>query len=193
MNLVRRCYNWVGAQVHAPHAVPLLAFLFFIESIILIPIDPLLALYCMEYPSRSWYFASVATLASIGGGLIGYALGAFCWDLIGHKMILVFFNPEQFASALLLCQKYQAWALLIGGFLPIPYKLLTLTAGFLHFPLGYFILFSALARTARFFLIAVILHYTGSTIKQCIDRYFSYLVAFFLLLVVSLVLYLKLR
>ena len=193
MKIVRRWYDWIGSQVHQPYAVPLLGFLFFIESIILIPIDPLLALYCIEYPSRSWYFAGIATIASVGGGLISYAIGAFCWDIVGYKIVTLFFSPESFIYAKELCCTYQAYALLIGGLLPIPYKLLTLSAGFLRFPILSFIIYSTIARSMRFFLIATVFHYSGQSIKQFIDRHLTRLVLFALGVIGLIIFVVKIR
>lgn len=193
MKVVRRWYDWIGAQVHQPYAVPLLGFLFFIESIIMIPIDPLLALYCIESPKRSWYFACIATIASVGGGLISYAIGAFFWDVFGYKLMTIFFSPETFVHAKDLCCTYQAYVLLMGAFLPIPYKILTISAGFLRFPLVTFIIFSSIARSIRFFLIATIFHHSGNSIKQYIDRYFGQLVLFSVGIIASIILIMKLR
>jgi membrane protein YqaA with SNARE-associated domain len=187
MNALRRCYNWIGAQVNEPYAIPLLGFVFFIESVILIPVDPLLALYCIEYPKKAWYFAAIATVASVIGGLIGYSLGALCWDVVGTKIIAYFFNPEQFDKALILCKNYQARALIIAGFLPIPYKIFTICAGFFHVPIWQFLGCSLFARAMRYFLLATVLRTYGAKIKEYIDRYFSHLVVLLIVILISLI------
>lgn len=191
MNALRRCYNWIGAQVHEAYAIPLLAFVFFIESIILIPVDPLLILYCIEYPGKSWYFASIATVSSVIGGLMGYSLGAFCWDMVGTRLVGCFCSADQFEMALSLCKQYQGWALIIAGFLPVPYKIFTVCAGFFHVPLWQFLGCSFIARSMRYFLLATILRTYGAKIKEYIDRYFSHLVLLLIVIVVSVIWSLK--
>lgn len=191
MNVLRRCYTWLGAQSHAPYAIPLLAILFFVEAIIFIPVDPLLVIYCVEYPSRSFYFAFVATIASVMGALVGYAVGAFCWDLIGIHIATFFFGPAQFESAVQWCKNYQGYALLSSAVMPIPFKLLTLSCGFFRFPIGQFIIFSLIARGIRFFLVAAILRIYGVRVKEYIDRYFNQLVLLLLGVLILLFVFIK--
>ncbi|OQA34087.1 MAG: SNARE associated Golgi protein [Candidatus Dependentiae bacterium ADurb.Bin331] len=191
MNVLRRWYAWFGAQVHEPYAIALLAILFFVEAIIFIPVDPLLVIYCVEYPSRSYYFALVATLASVAGGLIGYLIGAFCWDLIGLRIATFFFSPEQFESTAQLCKNYQGYALLCSAVVPVPFKLLTLSCGFFRFPITQFIIFALIARGIRFFLVAAVLRTYGSRVKEYIDRYFNQLVLLLIGVLILLFVFIK--
>lgn len=191
MNVLRRCYAWFGAQVHAPYAIPLLALLFFVEAIIFIPVDPLLVIYCVEYPSRSFYFALVATIASVAGAIVGYAIGAFCWDLIGIRIVTFFFSPAQFESTVQLCKNYQGYALLCSAVIPVPFKLLTLSCGFFRFPIAQFVIFALIARGIRFFLVAAVLRIYGVRVKEYIDRYFNQLVLLLLGVLIFLFVFIK--
>jgi membrane protein YqaA with SNARE-associated domain len=191
MNVLRRCYTWLGTQVHEPYAIALLAILFFLEAIIFIPVDPLLVIYCVEYPTRSFYFAFVATIASVAGALVGYAIGAFCWDLIGIKVATLFFSPTQLESTIQLCKNYQGYAILCSAIVPVPFKLLTLSCGFFRFPLHQFIIFSIIARGIRFFLVAAILRIYGARVKEYIDRYFNHLVLLLLGVLILLFVFIK--
>jgi membrane protein YqaA with SNARE-associated domain len=185
MVVLRRMYDWCGAQVHTQYAVPLLSFLFFIEAIFFVPVDPLLILYCIEMPSYSFFFATVATLSSVAGGAAAYLIGYTVWESFGQWLVHLLFSPATFEYAVLHYKKYEVLAVLIAGFTPLPYKAVTLTAGFCKLPIIPFLACSLIARGARFYLIALIIHLWGSAIKEYIDRYFNLFVASFALLVVG--------
>jgi membrane protein YqaA with SNARE-associated domain len=180
MKVLKTMYDRLGAQVHSPYATPLLAFLFFIEAIFFVPVDPLLILYCIEHRARAWYFATIATVASVAGGTLGYFIGLWCWNLIGQKMVLLLFSPTLFDQAVQYFKQYEIYAVLIAGFTPFPYKLITLGAGFCKLPLMPFLICSFIARGARFYLLAFIISIWGEQIKEYIDRYFNLFVLLFL-------------
>lgn len=181
--MLKRLYDWLGKQVHSPYAVPLLAFLFFIEAIFFIPVDPILMLYCIEYQQRSFYFAFVATIASVLGGITGYMIGAALWATVGQMLVSLVLSQETFDHAVAYFKDYQHWTVLIAGFTPVPYKAVTLGAGFCKLPLVPFILNSLISRGARFFLIAGIIAVWGKQMKEYIDRYFNILAVLFVILV----------
>jgi membrane protein YqaA with SNARE-associated domain len=186
--MLKRAYNWMGTHVHTSYAVPFLAALFFIESICFIPVDPILILFCLEDRRKSLYFALVATLASVAGGITAYCIGYAVWETIGHALISLFCGTAKFNHALQLYRNYEMLVVLIGGFVPVvPYKLITLTAGFCKLPLIPFIGCSLLARGGRFFLEATLIKIWGNEIKEFIDRYFNLLVGLFALLVIGCV------
>jgi membrane protein YqaA with SNARE-associated domain len=186
MLALKRIYYWCGQQVHTVYAVPLLAFLFFIEAIFFIPVDPLLILYCIEDRMQSFYFAAIATVSSVAGGVMGYFIGYAIWESFGKMLVGMLFSPETFNHALQQYKHYESWAVLIAGFTPVPYKAVTLSAGFCKLPLIPFIIFSLIGRGARFFLIAFAIRIWGEQIKQYIDRYFNLLVILFTLLVFTM-------
>jgi len=176
-------YDWLGRQVYSPYGLYILALLFFFESMFFVPADPLLILFCVENKHRAFFYATLATVASVLGGVAAYYIGFFMWSLMGKQLVGLLCSPEKFAT---LCDQYRAnqtWAVLIGGFAPVPYKLVTLTAGFCELPLIPFILCSIIARGARFYLIAGVVFLWGKSIKLLIDRYFNLLIISFTLLI----------
>ncbi len=187
MKVIRRVYDWMGKKVHSSYGLAWLAGLFFIEaSFFVVPVDPLLILFCIENNRRSFFYAAIATIASVTGGVFGYMIGAILWDSIGINLVNWLISEATFNGLVLKYKLYETWAILIGGFSPIPYKAVTISAGFCKLPLIPFIFYSTIARGARFFLVAGAIRLWGAHIKNCIDRYFNYLViAFVIIFVVS--------
>lgn len=179
--MLKRLYDWMGQQVHKPYAIPLLGVLFFIEAIFFVPVDPLLMLFCIERRSKALYFATIATVASVFGGVAGYFLGFGIWESVGQKLVSLILSQATFDTAVARFEHYQSWAVLIAGFTPIPYKAVTLAAGFCRLPLIPFIINSFIARGARFFLVAGVIYVWGERIKEYIDRYFDILVLLFVI------------
>ncbi len=149
-------------------------------------------LYCIEYQKRSYYFALVATVASVLGGITGYFIGAALWASIGQFLVSMILGQQAFDNAVAYFTDYQHWTVLIAGFTPVPYKAVTLGAGFCKLPLVPFIVNSLISRGARFFLIAGIIAIWGKQMKEYIDRYFNILaVAFVILVGLSMWLFLR--
>ncbi len=183
MNALKNIYDWMGRQVHTPYATPVLAFFFFIEaSFFFIPVDPILILYCIEYPKKSWYFATVGTIASVIGGIFGYGIGFALWKTIGQLIVTYIISPATFAKVVAWFTHYETVAVLVAGFTPIPYKAVTIGAGFCKLSFAPFVMYSIIARGARFYLLALILSIWGKQIKEYIDRYFNALVVLFVVL-----------
>lgn len=170
----------MGKQVHKPYALSLLGTLFFIEAIFFVPVDPLLILFCIERRKQSLYLALIATLASVAGGICAYFIGFGIWESIGQKLVAMVLTQNTFDKVLSTFTTYQSWAVLIAGFTPLPYKAVTLAAGFCRLPLFPFIFNSFIARGARFFLVAGVIYIWGESIKEYIDRYFNILVLLFI-------------
>lgn len=145
----------------------------------MLPVDPLLIIFCVKRRERAWWYATVATIASVIGGLFGYCLGYWLWDLVGPLLVSTVMTPALFERAVAYYTEYEALAVLIGGFTPVPYKAITLSAGFCHLSLIPFVSYSIVARGARFFLVAGIVYRWGEHIAYFIDQYFSALVYFF--------------
>lgn len=178
--MFRQSYAWMCRQIHSPYAIHLLALFFFIEAtIFFLPIDPLLMLYCLEQPKRSWFFATIATFASVSGGIFGYIIGLALWQTVGPFMLSYIIAPEAFHSVVGWFKHYEISAVLIAGFTPIPYKAVTLGAGFCRLPLIPFIACSIIARGARFYLLAFIAAHWGAEVKEYVDRYFNIMILLF--------------
>jgi membrane protein YqaA with SNARE-associated domain len=185
MKILRQMYDGFGAYAHTPYAAPLLAFLFFVESIFFVPVDPILLVFCLQHRQRAFYYATIATMASVLGGIAAYFIGYAVWASVGQWLAGLLFSPAQFQQAVDYYRQYQVWAVLIAGFTPIPYKLITLTAGFCNLPLLPFIICSCIARGARFYLLASVVWLWGNHISAYIDRFFNILVLLFTLLIVA--------
>lgn len=182
MEFLRKIYLWMGSKTKSPYADAWLAILFFIEAVFFIPVDPLLILYCIENKKKSFYYAFVATASSVSGGIFGYVLGACLWSTVGGSLVKTVISEASFEKAVATYELYQNWAVLIAGFTPLPYKAITLSAGFCGLPIMPFIICSILSRGARFFLVASLLRIWGTQVKHFIDRYFNQLVLLFVFL-----------
>ncbi len=184
MKIIRKIYDWMGSKVNSNHAIFWLAILFFTEAVFFIPVDPLLMLFCIENSKRSFFYATVATLSSVAGGIFGYLIGYFLWNSVGSGLVNLVISEATFNQAVLKYKLYQNWAVLIAGFTPVPYKAITLSAGFCNLAIMPFIAFSLISRGARFFLIAGAIRIWGPQIKNFIDRYFNQLVVLFTVVVI---------
>lgn len=191
MKVIRKTYDWMGNKVESKHALFWLSILFFVEAIFFLPVDPLLVLFCVQNNKKAFLYATIATISSICGGIAGYLIGSLMWQSVGIKMVSWIISEATFNSAVLKYKLYQNWAVLIAGFTPLPYKAITLSAGFCNLPILPFILFSLISRGARFFLIAGTIYIWGTQIKNFIDRYFNQLVLLFTVLLILSFLLLK--
>jgi len=185
MNILRKIYDWMGAKVYSKHATLWLAALFFIEAIFFIPVDPLLILYCVQNNKKSLYYALIATVASVAGGIAGYIIGKLMWQTVGINLVKWIISEAAFNAAILKYKLYQNWAVLIAASTPLPYKAVTLSAGFCGLALTPFIVFSFISRGARFFLVAGTIRIWGPQIKDFIDQHFNKLVILFTIILIA--------
>lgn len=125
--------------------------------------DLLLIPMAIANPQNAVYYGMVATVASVLGGLLGYAVGK-AWGLPVIKRFIPLHYIEQMR---LLADKYGVWAVYIGALLPIPYKVITLTSGMFHIRLPIFILASVIGRAKRFLLEGALIYYFGPKRLQC--------------------------
>lgn len=156
-----------------------LAFIFLLEMFLLLPMDALLMLFCMHNPERRYIYALVATLSSIVIGLIGYGIGYLLWDSVGAFVTEYVISKDFFSRLVEHYNQYEHLAVFLGGFLPIPFKAVTISAGFCKLSLSGYVMALLFSRALRFFLIAEMMQRWGSQIKTFIDRHFgSILIAF---------------
>ena len=190
--MLKKIYDWLGSKVHSKYADYILCTLFYLEALFLIPVDPILVLYCIENRKKSLTYAAMATVFSVIGGISGYLLGSWLWDIAGPQILnfrlvsylLPLATFEQLRSQY---HQYSHWAILISGFTPLPYKAATLSAGFCKLPLLPFIICSLISRGVRFFLIAGIVKIWGEQIKFLIDKYFNILTIIFVAILVFMI------
>jgi membrane protein YqaA with SNARE-associated domain len=189
MKWIRGLYDWTMAKAAHRHAVWWLALFAFIEaSFFPIPPHPLLGLMCLADPKRAIRFAGVATLASVAGGLLGYAIGWGLYDLVGDWLIAALGMQETFPRAICYLQQ-EPWAVfslfVAKGVTPIPFKLLTITAGFVHLPLWLFLSASLVSRSISFMIVGVLFRLFGAPIKAFIDKYLGLVTLGFVALVIA--------
>lgn len=178
----KNLYNWLINLGNHKHFQVLMTVLFFAEAIFFpIPIDPLLILGCLKQQSKCFYLASIATIASVLGGITAYGIGYLLWDNLGSKIINNFAAPDSFATVCHQLELYESWAVLIAGFTPFPYKAVALITGFCRAPIWPFIIFSLISRGSRFMLVAFLAKRFGTKVQYYVDRYGVLLLIIFML------------
>lgn len=155
--LYDRVLSW-AAHKHAPGYLAALSAAE--SSFFPIPPDVMLAPMCLARPLRAWYYASLCTLSSVLGGLIGYLLGRVAFHWIEGWLVASSWAPA-FEEAVLAFQEYGFWYILLAGFSPIPYKVFTVSAGVVGMPLLPFLTGSLAGRGGRFFLVAGLIRLGG--------------------------------
>jgi len=172
----RRMYNWVLSFAHHKHSTAALATLSFAESSFFpIPPDVLQIALTLERRDRSFFYATVSTIASVFGGMFGYLIGFALWSAVSGFFFSYVFKEDVFNNVQSLYQRYDFWCVFIAAFTPIPYKVFTIAAGVFSVSFPMFVLASAIGRGARFFIVAWMLHHYGPPIKTFIEKYFNIL------------------
>lgn len=184
-SLFLRLYNWTVSWADKPSADKALAAVSFAESSFFpIPPDPLLIALVTAKPNKWVRFALIASVASIAGGMFGYLIGFGLFESVGNWILNTYHLQDAYMS---LGQRFEANAVIAvfaAAMTPIPYKLITITAGAFHINLIAFILASIIGRSLRFFLVAWAMHHFGRRYKDVIEQYINYLAWGFLLLLV---------
>ncbi len=183
---IRRAKEWVEGYAEKPHAAWALFIIAFTESSFFpIPPDVLLIALALGRPSRALWFASIATIGSVLGGIGGYYIGLGLFEQLGRPILEWYSAMEKFDTVGQLYRENLVLALGTAGFTPIPYKVFTIAAGAFSIPLIPFVVISAVSRGLRFFLVAALIFYFGPPIKRFIDRYFNLLTILFVVLLVG--------
>ena len=194
--MLRKLYDKSLEIASSKKSISFLGFISFIESFIF-PVPPDVMIIPMTIArKRNWLrIATVATIGSVLGAIVGYLIGYVFFNEIGIKIFELYgvdnvsFLKDKVSSD----GGTIAWITLlaIAGFTPVPFKLLTITSGFVHFNIFYFIIVSALTRGSRFFIVALLIRYFGPTIKRIIEKrlLFVSIVLSLLLIVVGYLLY----
>jgi membrane protein YqaA with SNARE-associated domain len=176
-NPLRRLYDWVMHWAETPYAIPALFVLSFAESSFFpIPPDVLLIALCIGDRQRGFVFAAWCSVASVLGGLAGYGIGHFLWQ--GVPWVSGFFLTYVFSQATFdyvgdLYKEYDFCIVFVAAFTPIPYKVITITAGVFGTNVLIFVVASVIGRSARFFLVAWLFRRFGPPIKDFIDKRFG--------------------
>ena len=187
---IHRLFDWTMSWLKTPYGVWVLFLVAVAESSFFpIPPDVFLMALCIGSPKRSLRFGGICALGSVVGGVFGYGLGFWFMDAIGSRIIEIYGLADKYELVQGLYQKYDAWAVGIAGFTPLPYKVFTITAGAFRIDFPTFVVVSMVSRSARFFLVAGLIYRFGAPIKSFIVKYLNLLtLAFFVLLILGFVL-----
>lgn len=184
--MLRRLYDWTVALADKPYAIWALALVSFLESSIFpVPPDALLAPMALARPERAFRYALVCTLASVAGGAAGYAIGSLLYDSVGLFLLNLYGYGSKIETVKALYAEYGAWFILIKGFTPIPFKLVTIVSGFMDYPLWQFMGLALVTRGGRFFLLAYVFNRYGDGLRLWIERHLTAVVVAALLVIVS--------
>jgi membrane protein YqaA with SNARE-associated domain len=184
--MLRRLYDWTMAKAAHPKAEWWLAFFAFVESSFFpIPPHPLLGLMCLADPKKALRFAAICTVASVLGGLFGYFIGYALYEAVGEALLAALGLTEAFPKAACYLREYDVEVILIAGATPVPFKLLTITAGFIEMALVPFVLASIAGRGFIFMTVGILFRLLGAPIKRFIDKYLTAVTTAFVLLVVA--------
>ncbi len=183
--MLRRLYDWVLHWAETPYSMWALFLLSFAEaSFFPIPPDVLLIALAVAKPAKAFRYALVCSVGSIMGGCLGYLIGYGFMAGMGQKIVDLYGFADKVAYIESLYQKYDAWAVGIAGFTPIPYKVFTIAAGMFKIDFLVFVVASFVSRSARFFLVGGLIYVFGPRIQTFIDRYFNLLATAFVILLV---------
>jgi len=179
-------YRRLIALSESPRAPYVLALVAFAESSVFpIPPDVLLAPMALARPKRAWLYAGICTIASVLGGMLGYAIGALLFDTVGQWLIHAYGYGGKMEALKEAYQKWGALVILLKGLTPIPFKLVTIVSGLLGYNFPMFVLLSAITRGARFFIVAGALNLFGDSLRVALERHFAAFIVGSVLIVVA--------
>lgn len=192
MKLFQPCYDLALRWAKHPSASRYLAGLSFAESVIFpVPPDVMLAPMALSSPHKAWRFALITTIASIFGGIAGYLLGYFAFENWLQPLIESAGYTHKLESAMTWFKEYGVWVVFLAGFSPIPYKIFTVSAGFLQMAFLPFLIASTIGRGARFYLVAALMKLGGSKMEEQLRKYIE--VLGWAVIILAVIAYLMLR
>jgi len=184
--MLRRLYDWVLHWAETPYGSWALFLLAFSESSFFpIPPDILLIALAVSIPQKSLKYALICSAGSVLGGCFGYLIGWQFMASIGTRIVDFYGLTAKVEYIEVLYNKYDAWAVAIAGFTPIPYKVFTIAAGAFKINFSVFVVASLVSRSARFFLVGGLIYIFGPSIQSFIDKYFNVLATAFTVLLIA--------
>ncbi len=174
MKIFTALYDWTLRWAEHKFAPRMLAMLTFAESVFFpVPPDVMLAPMVLAKPHKAWEFATLTTIASVLGGIVGYLLGWYMFEPWIQPIIVELGYQARLERVMQWFSEWGVWVVFIAGFSPVPYKLFTVSAGFLQMAFLPFFIVSAIGRGMRFFLVAGLIKWGGKraekALKQWID------------------------
>jgi len=183
---LRRCYDWTIAWADHPQAQVALFFIAVIEaSIFPIPPDVLLLALALGRPELGLRFAAISTAGSMLGACIGYLIGMLLFASVAQPLLEFYGAMQQFEHVQQLFTEYGLWVVLVAGFSPIPFKVITIAAGAFGLPFAGFAAATLVSRGARFFMEGALLRWGGDRLRALVERHFEILTIAVVVLVAS--------
>src|SRR5437660_12803471 len=169
--MLRRLYDWCIAAADKPYATWLLGTVSFVESSFFpVPPDAMLIPMSLARPDKAWFYATVCTVTSVAGGVLGYLIGAMLYDSIGLWLIQLYGYGGKVDAFRAAYAQWGGWIILLKGLTPIPYKIVTIASGFAGYNLLLFVVLSIVARGMRFYLEAFLLNRYGAHARSIIAQ-----------------------
>jgi membrane protein YqaA with SNARE-associated domain len=169
--MLRRLYYWCIAAAGKPHASWIMGAVSFVESSFFpIPPDVMLIPMSLARPDRAYFYATLCTVTSVAGGVLGYVIGAYLYDSVGLWLMQLYGYGDKIEAFRQAYAEWGAWIILLKGMTPIPYKIVTIASGFANYPILPFILLSFVARGMRFFLLAFLLNRYGPQARVILEE-----------------------
>ena len=184
--MLKNLYNWTLAQAESPRAPYVLGAIAFAESSFFpIPPDVILVPMSLAKPKSAWTYALICTIASVLGGILGYAIGALFYETLGLWLINLYGYGTKVEALKEFYDKWGALFILLKGLTPIPYKLVTIVSGLLQYNFPLFVGLSIITRGLRFFILAVLMNRFGEPIKKLLEKYFGLFLLIILITVIG--------
>jgi membrane protein YqaA with SNARE-associated domain len=184
--MLRKLYNWCINAAGKPHATWILGAVSFTESSFFpVPPDTMLVPMALARPDRAYYYAAVCTVASVLGGILGYAIGAYLYESVGLWLISLYGYGDKVEAFREAYARWGSWIILIKGLTPIPYKIVTITSGFAGYNFFLFVLLSMITRGARFYLTAFLLSRYGPQAREAIEKRLGFWFTVFLVALIG--------
>jgi membrane protein YqaA with SNARE-associated domain len=169
--MLHRLYMRTLALAASPRAGWWLFGIAFAEaSFFPVPPDALLIPMALARPDRAWRLAAICLAGSVIGGALGYLIGYAVFDQLARPLIEMYGYGDRFAAFQALYARWGLWLILVKGLTPIPYKIVTIASGAAGFNFWIFMAASVVTRGARFFIVAALLRYYGTPVRDFIER-----------------------
>lgn len=170
MKLLKSLYDWTVAKADHPHANWWLGGVSFLESSVFpVPADVMFIPMIIANRAKAWSYAFISSLASVAGGVFGYLIGLWAFDLIGQPILDLYGLSGDFAAFADQYNAYGAWIVFLAGVSPIPYKVATIASGATQLDIWIFIFASLVSRTLRYYALAALFYWTGPSIRTFVE------------------------
>jgi len=169
--MLRRFYDWLLLQAGKKNATWVMAGISFAESSFFpLPPDVLMIPMCLANRRRAFWYATVATVSSVLGAYLGYAIGYYLFASVGEQILRFYGAMDTFEALREKFLRYGVEIIVLKGMTPIPFKLVTIASGLAQFNLGLFTMACLVSRSIRFFLVAAILYFVGEPARLFIEK-----------------------